>query len=115
MEWFGREPELKYSTIGRVAYAVGVGATDLTETLAMYQTMALELGIENAEATAEKWRTIGAEQLNPYACPRTQYRITAVHIKGRSSYRKWLKKTGEKEQSPAPEPTKRQISVHVCN
>ena len=62
MVWEGAGTQ--YSTIGRVAYAVGVGATDLTETLAMYQTMALELGIEDAEATAEKWRTIGAEQLN---------------------------------------------------
>ena len=68
----------------------------------------MELGIENAEATAEKWRAIGAEQLNPYACPRTTYKITAVHIKGKSSYRKWLKKTGEKERSPAPEPAKQQ-------
>ena len=51
MEWFGRELELKYYTIGHIAFEVGIGATDLEETLAMYQTMAQKLCIDNAEET----------------------------------------------------------------
>ena len=47
MQWLGSDPTLKTTAVGRLAYAVGAGATDLAEVLSQLQVMTRELEIDD--------------------------------------------------------------------
>ena len=49
MQWLGSDPYLKTTAVGRLAYAVGAGATDLAEVLSQLQVMTRELEIDDLE------------------------------------------------------------------
>ena len=104
MQWLGSDPTLKTTAVGRLAYAVGAGATDLAEVLSQLQVMTRELEIDDFEFKVKRWREQGQSSAGAYAGPTTKYRITAVFLKGPSSYAKWRKKTGEAEVELIPRP-----------
>ena len=81
------------SALGRIAFAVGTGATLLEMTVTKLTLAARELRLRNVDATITKWRREGERTGNAYACLTTSDRITAVFLKADASYAKWLYKT----------------------
>ena len=95
MQWLGKDPCLKFTAVGRIAFAVGAGAEQLEAVLEKLSMAQEELELDNFDAVVEDWKHEGAKQ-NAYASPTTEYKITAVFLKGKASYAKWRRKTGEK-------------------
>ena len=94
MSWLGKNPELKYTALGRIAFAVGAGAVQLEMVLTKLANSAKELELEHPNSIIRKWRREGEKAGNAYACQTTEYKITAVFLNAEASYTKWLTKMG---------------------
>ena len=99
MSWLGTNPELKYTTLGRIAFALGPRAAQLEMVLTKLVSSAKKLELEHPNLIIRKWRREGEKAGNAYACPTTTYKITLVFLKAESLYTKWLTKT-EAEDRP---------------
>ena len=87
MQWLGKDPCLKFTAVGRIAYAVGSAAEQLEAVLEKLSMAQEELELDNFDAAVEDWKHEGAMQ-NAYASPTTEYKITAVCSQGEGFVRK---------------------------
>ena len=92
VEWLGDSLELRFSAVGRLAYAVGVGASGLEASLARLERNQAVLEIENFHLTVARWRNYGVSQAPVSVSPRTSYRITPVYLKANAALRRWQDK-----------------------
>ena len=90
MVWLGKHPELRHCAVGRIAYAVGAGATSLKAWLTTLEMMARELQIEDVKGKIQRWKALGEKEGPGHRCPRTQYKITPVFAKSPGKYLEWL-------------------------
>ena len=104
MSWLGKQPELKFTALGRIAFALGAGATHLELVLKKLTKAAHELELSHPKQTIRRWREEGLKMGNAYASPTTEYKITAVYLKAEASYMKWLVKTGADDKQLAEPP-----------
>ena len=88
--WLGKHSELRHCAVGRIAYAVGAGATSLKAWLTTLEMMARELQIEDVKGKIQRWKALGEKEGPGHRCPRTQYKITPVFAKSPGKYLEWL-------------------------
>ena len=116
MLWLGNDPELRTTAVGRLAYAVGAGATELQEFLVTLQLLARELNIKDVKVKINKWRALGKQEGPGHRSPRTTYKITPVFVKNPGKYLDWLETQEDKTvvslaAQPAAATTSRQLSA----
>ena len=71
MSWLGKDHELKFTALGRIAFAVGAGASHLELVLTKFLNSANELEIAYPRSTIRRWRQEGQKAGNAYASPTT--------------------------------------------
>ena len=62
VKWLGDKLELRFSAVGRLAFAVGVGATGLEASLARLERNQATRQIVNFRTTVARWRDYGVSQ-----------------------------------------------------
>ena len=94
MMWYGTDTRLRHTALGRIAYAVGGGATRLEGWMMYLQSCAAELEIDNATEKIAQWKELGRREGPAYVFRRTQCKITPVFAKSNAQYLKYLKEKG---------------------
>ena len=99
LEWLGDRSELQYTVIGRLAFAVGVGAMGLEAALKRFERNSEVLELRDFRTVVARWRNAGASKGPIQEAPFTSFKITPVFLKTNAPFKRWQAEQERKGRS----------------